>query len=944
MGTSQSTGRRKPESLDQSEFRERFLQRMIKRHPEIGRQRQLELSKIRAQAEATTVSPEDIHEARQLVLETIVNNERPVLFVNDNRIDTNGAMDFGAEAQHLLKLLANSASSIAPVLQHVGRFDVKHFPNTDFLGTGWFVDNDVVVTNRHVASLVAQAGPSRFVFRRGMGGRDIEASICNAHEQSDPANADPSRIFAVKEVLYIEPDSGLHDIAFVRVVRNVNGNSGGFIPIAEKDADDDTEVCVIGYPAKASRRIIPDQATMEKRYGGVYDVKRAAPGYSLGIRDGQLEHDCMTLGGNSGSVVLNFRGQAVGLHFSGLYHTANYGVSATVLRQYISGKRWNQPIQVETSKPSKPRKSSSEVPQQIAPPSAGQSAVVTVRAGGVSVTIPLTITVTVGSQTNLSSPAQYGVADVEKAVLAFWDARPEGVVAARVGYVDDGEKIGDIPCIAASVLPTQMAAVESSALQEFHGVPVRYLPANVQEQIDQMVPESVDSIAYDDSARKGPEFSLEPVNEEMALLLHVGPEYSWDTLKAFLDGAGLDGTGESEKSKKGMLVSAMYEFHATHIKNAIEQRLSNGGAVTLVLDNATFAGDGEGDGNFDRRDVFHRWSQQFDFSDVVAPEGVRGLISDSYHIKVTVRHDDTFWLSSGNWKGESSQPIISQDQRDNATDVDLPGNREWHVLIKNERLAKTYRSHILQDFKRSNELGGTPQPEAAGLDVMVDVAIEEAVELERKPPRRLVEPMPLQKKVRVQPLLTPDREGAVYSEAVLKLIRSATDSLLFQIPYIGMPSNPRDDRGYIDELIDALTKKLKTLRDARVILRSGGSRYSAPPHTAWYFKSKGVDIDQCLRVIQNHHTKGMIVDGQKVLIGSHNWSKPGVTLNRDASLLFNNNDVAKYYTQVFEIDWERSNPVRPRKYVKPESVLEAVGAVPPLGYRRMRLADLLKED
>ena len=42
----------------------------------------------------------------------------------------------------------------------------------------------------------------------------------------------------------------------------------------------------------------------------------------------------------------------------------------------------------------------------------------------------------------------------------------------------------------------------------------------------------------------------------------------------------------------------------------------------------------------------------------------------------------------------------------------------------------------------------------------------------------------------MKPLLTPDQEGAVYSEAVLELIGSATDSLLFQIPYIGMPSNP----------------------------------------------------------------------------------------------------------------------------------------------------------
>src|SRR5258708_582753 len=136
-----------------------------------------------------------------------------------------------------------------------------------------------------------------------------------------------------------------------------------------------------------------------------------------------------------------------------------------------------------------------------------------------------------------------------------------------------------------------------------------------------------------------------------------------------------------------------------------------------------------------------------------------------------------------------------------------------------------------------------------------------------------------------------------------------------------MPSNPRDDRGYIDVLIKLLTGKLKTLDDARVILRIGGAKFFDPTHTAWYFKSKGVDIGERLRRIDNHHTKGMIVDGKRVLIGSHNWSKPGVTLNRDASLIFDDTEVSEYFSRAFEIDWRRANPIRPKRYVKPEAVI-----------------------
>jgi phosphatidylserine/phosphatidylglycerophosphate/cardiolipin synthase-like enzyme len=471
---------------------------------------------------------------------------------------------------------------------------------------------------------------------------------------------------------------------------------------------------------------------------------------------------------------------------------------------------------------------------------------------------------------------------------------------------------------------------------EYHGVPVRYLPANVAELIDsEAIVESVDRISYDDDARIGPGFSFGPVEEPMVVRAHVGPEYSWDELKAFLDGAN------------DRLVSAMYEFHGEHIKNAIEARLQNGASLTMVLDNATFSEVRNEDEEFDRVSVFKRWKTLFKerFERVVAPERETGLISDAYHIKVTVRDDDTFWLSSGNWKMGSSQPVITEEERGNADEVDIRGNREWHVVIHNPTLAERFRNHILQDFKRSRDLGGGEIPRTReAIDRIVDIAIEEAPVEERRPPERILKPRTVARSMRVTPLLTPDQEGAVYSEAVLGLINSARNSLLFQIPYIAMPSNPDADRGYVDSLIEALTHKLNTLDDARVLLRGGGSKFSAPMHAAWYFKSKGVDIGERLRSIENHHTKGMIVDGERVLIGSHNWSKQGVTLNRDASLIFDDGEVASYYADAFEIDWARANPIKPKRFVRSEAVLEALGVEPPPGYRRMRLSELLKEN
>jgi hypothetical protein len=138
------------------------------------------------------------------------------------------------------------------------------------------------------------------------------------------------------------------------------------------------------------------------------------------------------------------------------------------------------------------------------------------------------------------------------------------VLAARVGYFDDGDAIGDVPCIAASVRPSQTASFEVTGSAMYNGVPVRYVPATLYTS------------ASDAAARAAAGFSFAQVNEPMEATLHVGPEYSWEVLEDFL------------KNSRGSLVSAMYEFHAAQIKNAIEARLKAGGSLTLVMDNATF--------------------------------------------------------------------------------------------------------------------------------------------------------------------------------------------------------------------------------------------------------------------------------------------------------------------------------------------------------------------
>ncbi|HEY0083185.1 MAG TPA: serine protease, partial [Pyrinomonadaceae bacterium] len=396
------------------QFNERFLRRLLARRPqdqpEIEQRLQQEERRVvneSAFADLTLNPTGQLQrDPRDIAMETIVNRERPVLFVRDGEFDLNEVTALGPEALDLVDQMKQQGGRLFSLLPLIGRIDVVNFPNGDFVGTGWFVDTDIVVTNRHVASLIARWDGRNFAFTRGVAGRTIESSFCNAHEFDDFA-PEASRIFKVTEVLYIEPDSGPHDIAFLKVERRTDGRAPSFIPVAASDAADEVPVCVIGYPARAPKRLIPDQELMKKLYRDRFDVKRAAPGYTSGLEQGSATHDCTTLGGNSGSVVLDLAtGQAVGLHYAGLYEENNFAVRASVLTDYIRRKRWNTPPNIETHSPAPPPVAtpSAPVPSSPAPPDAAtvpaQAApVASVHSvgGSVSITIPLTVTVSLGS-------------------------------------------------------------------------------------------------------------------------------------------------------------------------------------------------------------------------------------------------------------------------------------------------------------------------------------------------------------------------------------------------------------------------------------------------------------------------------------------------------------------------------------------------------------------
>lgn len=52
------------------------------------------------------------------------------------------------------------------------------------------------------------------------------------------------------------------------------------------------------------------------------------------------------------------------------------------------------------------------------------------------------------------------------------------------------------------------------------------------------------------------------------------------------------------------------------------------------------------------------------------------------------------------------------------------------------------------------------------------------------------------------------------------------------------------------------------------------------------------------------HNKLIIVDNESVLVSSQNWSDSAVVKNREAGLLMHYPAIARYYSRIFETDWD----------------------------------------
>jgi endonuclease G, mitochondrial len=258
---------------------------------------------------------QDITPNEMFGLEAIVMKEnRPVVFVRGNSYDDVGESWTSLNTPEVKTRL----SGLFPL---IGRIELPTSTLVPYAGTGFVVGKGLIATNRHVAEEFSRGLGLTIQYRGGDAAIDFKRQV-------DTPEDDHTAYLTVRGVEMIHPywDMALLQVDGLPTDKMLN------LAVRSPEELVNHKIVAVGYPAPDPRN---DLALQNKIFEGVYYVKRLQPGVlrarakvlSFENEVNAMTHDASTLGGNSGSAIIDVdSGEVVALHFGGEYLKANYAV------------------------------------------------------------------------------------------------------------------------------------------------------------------------------------------------------------------------------------------------------------------------------------------------------------------------------------------------------------------------------------------------------------------------------------------------------------------------------------------------------------------------------------------------------------------------------------------------------------------------------------------
>ena len=250
------------------------------------------------------------------------------------------------------------------------------------------------------------------------------------------------------------------------------------------------------------------------------------------------------------------------------------------------------------------------------------------------------------------------------------------------------------------------------------------------------------------------------------------------------------------------------------------------------------------------------------------------------HSKIAVVDSTQVWISSGNWKS-SSLPS------------DGIGNRDWGVIVNSTDLATIVLERMTFDEDPSQlhvEDSTYTQPESGSYSPPISYTMGQTTQAVSGP-------------VSGELLTCPDD----CMQGLADFINSAESEILLSLQYFemdwywGWGENP-----LLDSLENAAERgvSIRLVINQHYVNDNPGIREAVNELNDWEGDVEAILMSEN-ETVTKLHNKGVIIDGESVLVSSINWGDNSILRNREMGLILHSQQVTQPYMDSFWQDWNR---------------------------------------